>query len=342
MDHRGRKNGFVLPSVLAYIAAAMLIITLGAAALAQARDATLAFESENRLEAALDDLEAQTVYAYLASVPVPGGLALFRPPETDASALVFGTSPAIGDSNPNTAPRLWSADGGRLGFSRGDLTAIASYRDANGLVSLNSADAPILEALLLMFGVPAQDAGGLAATLRDYSDDDNLRRPRGGEAADYRLRQLKPPTNSPLRDVSELYQVMGWRDLEFVSSLEFIELVTVSLTSAEPRWIFSPDKLAPIELSVSPAWRDTLDPLTRAMATDRLPGSRARFTLEVFESGTGRGRLRIIEIERQASAVSKPYLRTLVHETSFNVSQRATESLVEDEILDAFDGGENG
>lgn len=342
MDSGKRQKGFVLPSVLAYVAAAMLIITLGAAALDQARDTALAFETEQDLDAALDDLEAQIVYAYLSSVPVQGGLALFGPPAADAASLI------LGDSQPNSgapgapAPRLWSANGGRLGFARGKLTAIATYRDTSGLVSLNSADTPVLEALLLTFGVSSQEVGGLAATLRDYSDDDSLRRPRGAEAADYRLRQLKRPTNSPLRDVAELRQVLGWKDLEFVSSLEFVELVTVSLTAPEPRWLFSPERLKPIERSVSPAWRETLDPLTLAMATDRLPGARARFTLEAFDQETGKGRLRIIEIERQAGAISKPYLRTLVHEAAFNAALRGTQSLTEGETLDAFDGVKNG
>jgi Type II secretion system (T2SS), protein K len=342
MQRGESQKGFVLPSVLAYVAAAMLIITLGAVALDQARDATVAFETEQALETALDDLEAQTVYAYLASVPVQGGLALFGPPATDAASLVLGTSQAITAVPGTPAPRIWSANGGRLGFARGKLTAIATYRDTSGLVSLNSTDTPVLEALLLTFGVASEQVGSLAATLRDYSDDDSLRRPRGAEAADYRLRQLKRPTNSPLRDVAELRQVIGWKDLEFVSSLEFVELVTVSLTAPEPRWLFSPERLKPIERSVSPVWRETLDPLTRAMATDRLPGARARFTLEAFDMETGRGRLRIIEIERQAGAISKPYLRTLVHEAAFKTAQRGTQSLAEGETFDAFDGGKNG
>ena len=36
------ESGFVLPSVLAYIAAAMLIVVVGATALERARDATVA------------------------------------------------------------------------------------------------------------------------------------------------------------------------------------------------------------------------------------------------------------------------------------------------------------
>lgn len=342
MDRAAGKQGFVLPSVLAYIAAAMLIITLGAGALDQARDTTIAFEKEQELEAALDDLEAQIVYAYLASVPVQGGLALFGPPAADAAALILGNPLVNTGAQGAPPPRLWSANGGRLGFLRGDTIAVATYRDASGLISLNSADTPVLEALLLSFGVSSQEVGGLAATLRDFSDDDSLRRPRGAEAADYRLRQLKRPTNSPLRDIAELRQVLGWKDLEFISSLEFVELVTVSLTAPEPRWLFSPDRLKSIERSVSPAWRETLDPLTRAMATDRLPGARARFTLEAFEKGSGKGRLRIIEIERQAGAISKPYLRTLVHEAAFNAAKRGTQSLAEGETLDAFDGDRNG
>ncbi len=343
MHRIARTDGFVLPSVLAYIAAAMLVIVIGAAALDRARDATLAIETERQLEAALDDLEAQTVYAYLASVPIEGGLALFAPQSTDEISIALGNanSAALRPQDLQ-GPRLWSANGGRIGYTRGSLAAVATYRDASGLLSLNSSDTPVLEALLASFDVSVNDAAGLAATLRDYSDDDSLRRPRGAEAADYRLRQLKPPTNSPLRDIAELHQVLGWKDLAFISSIEFMELVTVSLTAPEPRWIFSPDRLRPIERAVSPGWRETLDPLARAMASDRLPGARARFTLETFDIAMGKGRLRIIEIERQAGAAAKPYLRTLVHETAFHPARRGTQSPEPSERIDAFDGGGNG
>lgn len=334
MKPASSDQGFVLPAVLGYIAAFMLVVLLAAGALDRARSATQDLEAQTRLQSALDDIEARAVYTYLAATPVPGGAELFRTQAFDASAVVLGEAPAPVQGAP--APRIWTANGGELVFSAGNVRASVRYRDAGGLVSLNSSDPSILAALLENFGASSDDAIGLAAALRDYIDEDSLRRPRGGEAADYRLRQLPVPTNSPLRDISELRSVLGWRDAAYLSRLDFIEQVTISLTAPEPRWTFAPPEIAQLQPSLSPLSLSTIDPIAGASSLHSFPGGRARLTLLAVDMTSRVARLRIIEIERQPTALTAPHSRVVVYEAGY--SGPLPESLVsrDTEILELF------
>lgn len=315
MTPKRPSQGFVLPSVLGYIAAFSLIVVLAAGALDRARSATIAIEAQNRLQSALDDVEAQALYAFLTSTPVEGGVALFRAPADDAAAIVLGERPA--DDRPAPAgpeTQFWSAKGGAIQVRSGGVRARVYYRDTAGLVSLNSSDSAIVEALLQLWGVERERAATLTAQLKDYVDDDSVRRPRGGEAADYRLRQRPLPTNSPLRDIAEAQLVLDWVELDLLGRPEFIEQVTISLAAPEPRWVFSPDPVASIQENLSPDWTRELDPIAMASNAHSVPGPRARLTIMAYDEATGLGRMRIVEIERQSAGLAAPHSRVLVYE----------------------------
>jgi hypothetical protein len=331
---RHGENGFVLPAVLAYIAAFMLIVVLAANALERAQDTTLKLETQNRLSAALDDIEAQAAYAYLTSTPVPGGVELFRRTQIDPTAALMGTS--TDEAGDRTVGTIWRADNGELKFTSNGITGSARYRDVGGLISLNSTDPLIIARMLEQIGISGDQATGLAATLRDYTDEDSLRRPRGGEAADYRLRQKRTPTNSPLRDVSETVDVLGWDDLPVIRSPAFIELVTVSFTGPEPRWVFSPEPLRPIASTLTANWREGLDPIDIAAGDHAVPGARARLSLSIVDPDSGIGRYRMVEIERLPTALTAPYSRLLVYETSYSAGPNDALNQNEVATLDPF------
>lgn len=339
MTGRGDQRGFVLPSVLAYIAAFMLIVVLSAGALQRARSGALELAAQGSLQAALDNIEAQALYIYLTSTPVPGGAEVFRRPPADATAVVMG-DPGSPDDAPDPGPaNIWSASDGSLMLTSGAITGRVQYRDVGGLVSLNASHPEIISRLLRQFGVSGEDAAGLAATLRDYTDEDSIRRPRGAEAADYRMRQRPVPTNSPLRDLAELDRVLGWDDLEFTGRTSFISLVTVSMTGPEPRWAFSPPEIATLETGPDDAWRADNDPVAMADAGHTLPGPRARLTLTVLDPASASGRMRIIEIERQSAGLAAPYSRRLVHEAPYRPS--GDDPFYEDiNMIDPFSTGD--
>lgn len=313
---RSGETGFVLPSVLAYITITMLIILIGAQALERARDASLALQSDRRLMNALGDLEAEATYRYLISAPVRYGVSRTQGPQ-DAMSLVLGTqNPARSDDDtPRGVDELWRADGGRIGFRRPGILATVEYHDVAGLISLNSADPTLIAQLLEKFGVSKDEASGLAAKLKDYTDEDIQRRPRGAERADYRLRQRPIPTDSPLRGISEVTRVMGWENLDFLSSPDFLEYVTASLTSPTPKWVFSPPFILSMrdELPSSDFFND--DPIILASANTVVPGGRARFVIRASDTGTGRTRMRIVEIERKVAAAAAPWTRSVVLDT---------------------------
>ncbi|KAB2966413.1 hypothetical protein [Zoogloea sp.] len=96
----------------------------------------------------------------------------------------------------------------------------------NGLVSLNGAPAPLLEALLVhAAGLDPALAGVLAERIVDWRDVDSEPMPRGAEAPDY-LAAGSPyrPRNGPFEAPEDLLQVLGV-DLETYDKIR--DLITV-------------------------------------------------------------------------------------------------------------------
>lgn len=306
------ERGFVLPSVLAFIAVMMAIILIGAGALERAREVTLALQSDRDLQSALDDMESQAVFTYLTSPPVRYGVSIGEGPR-DAASIALGESDT--GLAETTDARLWRADGGRIGFAGNNVRGVAEYRDTGGLISLNSSDPILIAALLESFGVDGDEAETMTARLRDYTDEDALRRPRGAERQDYRLRQMPPPADSPLRRVSEAGRVYGWEDFAPLGTREFLSLTTTASTLQDPMWMFSPPEIRALQRRLPTELRRDEDILSTASRDAIVPSGRARLTLMAFDEKTGRSRQRIVEITRTAAAAGAPYTRSLIFES---------------------------
>lgn len=86
-------------------------------------------------------------------------------------------------------------------------------QDARGLLNLNTVSDERLFRFLGAMEVPADQRNRLIDTLRDYTDEDDLRRLNGAESSDYLKLGLPPPSNAPLVSPLELKSVLGWRDM---------------------------------------------------------------------------------------------------------------------------------
>ena len=105
--------------------------------------------------------------------------------------------------------RDWSKIRSRT-VSVSDRTVDISFQAEVGKVSLNGADEGLLSAVFAANGLSAKTARELGAAIADWRDDDNLRRPGGAEAADYRSDGYDyAPRNGPFQTVGELMQVRG-------------------------------------------------------------------------------------------------------------------------------------
>lgn len=95
---------------------------------------------------------------------------------------------------------------------RGDGETVVRLQDSRGLFNLNLAADDAIERFLGLLGVEPARRLAMIDTLRDYIDNDNLRRLNGAEAKDYEAAGLPPPRNDKLRTPFEPLRIMGWRD----------------------------------------------------------------------------------------------------------------------------------
>ena len=303
------EAGFILPGVLAFVAAFTFILLTTAMTLERSRGLAVALERQQSLAGALDAAEAQATYLFLTARPVPDGLLLY-PEAQSAVDIVLGTE----TETPEVERKVWNADGGILLFANAPYRTWAIYRDTAGLVSLTTGSADMIGRLLEDFDVSSNTAATLAARLKDYQDEDRVRRPLGAERADYRLRQRPSPSDSPLRSISELGRIYGWEELTFINDLEFLAQVTSSFGSDRPIPRFATDRLRILMAEMPGRDMTQLDILTQASNLRSVPSDRARLVLIAQDTESGESIVRLIEIERKPSAAAAPYTKALVAE----------------------------
>jgi len=87
-----------------------------------------------------------------------------------------------------------------------------ALQDVGGMISLNKPNEALLRRYLQVCGVDDAVVPALVDTLQDYTDADDLRRLNGAEHRDYEDKGLRGPRNAPLRNVTELWSVLGWSE----------------------------------------------------------------------------------------------------------------------------------
>ncbi len=112
---------------------------------------------------------------------------------------------------PRNLPDVWLADGSLHAWQDGDVAITASAVDESAKIDLNAATEPLLKGLLQnVGGLEPEAAQHLFEAIADWRDPDDLRRPNGAEAADYRAAGLKyGPANGQFAVVGELQRVLG-------------------------------------------------------------------------------------------------------------------------------------
>lgn len=178
---RGAQQGFVLVLTIAVLAA----MAVAAAYFGQRVQSALrlATSAQNLTEAqlALNDGKAEVLFR-LATTP-------------------FSWS-GLGD-----APNAIRLDGRPYAESGG----VVQLQDDAGLVNLNATPNDFLYRFLGTMGVQEDHRAALIDTLRDFTDEDDLKRLSGAEAAEYRaIGRPDLPPNRPLMSPYELRDVLGW------------------------------------------------------------------------------------------------------------------------------------
>jgi len=105
----------------------------------------------------------------------------------------------------------WKADGVQRRWLDGDMTLVVTARDESAKIDINSAAEPLLKSVFInLAGVSDADATSLVEAIADWRDADELRRPNGAEALDYRAASSNyTPSNRPFETVGELSRVLG-------------------------------------------------------------------------------------------------------------------------------------
>ncbi|MCS6996718.1 MAG: general secretion pathway protein GspK [Casimicrobiaceae bacterium] len=104
----------------------------------------------------------------------------------------------------------WRPNGRIYRWQEGDLRVQVSARSEAANIDLNFAAEPLLKQLFVSAGASDAEAASIVAAIRDWTDADNLTRPGGAEADQYRAAGRKVlPTNELFVAVEELKDVLG-------------------------------------------------------------------------------------------------------------------------------------
>ena len=105
----------------------------------------------------------------------------------------------------------WKADGQHHRWKDGDLLLVASAVDEGARIDLNTAAEPLLKNVFVVLGeMDDAAASALVDAIVDWRDADDLRRPSGAEAPDYRAANSNyTPTNRDFESIGELSRVLG-------------------------------------------------------------------------------------------------------------------------------------
>jgi general secretion pathway protein K len=114
-------------------------------------------------------------------------------------------------ARPRNVPEVWITDGQVHTWTDGEIALAASAIDETARIDLNAAPDPLLKGLLQnVGGLDAEASERILEAILDWRDADDLRRPNGAEAADYRAAGLKfVPRNASFESVGELRLVLG-------------------------------------------------------------------------------------------------------------------------------------
>jgi general secretion pathway protein K len=112
---------------------------------------------------------------------------------------------------PKVSPDMWAADGTVRAWDDDGARIVVSVVDESGKIDLNTAPNALLKGLLIAAGgLDEPTAAQFIDIIADWKDADDLRRPNGAEAADYKAAGSPyTPANAFFETVPELQRVLG-------------------------------------------------------------------------------------------------------------------------------------
>lgn len=111
---------------------------------------------------------------------------------------------------PAGTKEAWKADGAPHQWEFGDARLVVTLLDESAKIDLNTAGESLLLGLFKGAGLNGNEAAALLDTVLDWRDSDDLRRPNGAEAPEYKAAGLNVrPPNAPFETVDEVQRVLG-------------------------------------------------------------------------------------------------------------------------------------
>jgi len=117
-------------------------------------------------------------------------------------------------------PRIadaWTPDGQAHQWSDGNAAIVVTAVDEAAKIDINAAPDLLLKNMLMVAGgLDEPTAGALVDAIADWRDPDDLRRPNGAEAPEYKAANLKyVPANAPFETIGEAARVLGMTQAVF-------------------------------------------------------------------------------------------------------------------------------
>ncbi len=104
----------------------------------------------------------------------------------------------------------WKADGLVHAWAENGMQIAVNAKNETAKIDLNFASEPLLKKVFTSSGATDEEADAIVAAIKDWTDADNLKRPNGAEADDYKTAGKKAlPTNDFFVAIEELQNVMG-------------------------------------------------------------------------------------------------------------------------------------
>ncbi len=104
----------------------------------------------------------------------------------------------------------WKSDGVVHQWNENGAEIAVSAKSEAAKIDLNFASEPLLKRVFTSTGATEEEADAIVASIKDWTDADNLKRPNGAEADDYRAAGKKVlPANDFFIAIEELQNVIG-------------------------------------------------------------------------------------------------------------------------------------
>jgi general secretion pathway protein K len=111
---------------------------------------------------------------------------------------------------PSLDPNRWQANGAKLVWETDNAKVEIRALDESARVDINTGNPQLIQGLLKNAGATEEQALAISEAMQDWRDQDDLKRPNGAEAEDYKAAGKKAlPTNTDFVSVSELQNVLG-------------------------------------------------------------------------------------------------------------------------------------